>query len=100
MHTNRNSSQFEDRRNWKAGTGIQAQSSQTGSKVTASNLVPGADRLGPPEGRPSAAPAYAGQTLLGWVFLNTDIAPAIGYSGKPINILIGLTRDGKIAGAR
>lgn len=70
------------------------------SKVTAGDIVPGADRLGPLEGHPSAMPAYAGQKLLGWIFLNTDVAPAMGYSGKPIRILIGLTKDGKIAGAK
>src|SRR3954447_23951887 len=39
MHTNRHSSQFEDRRNCKAGTGTQAQSSQTGSNNLREDFV-------------------------------------------------------------
>lgn len=69
-------------------------------QATPAELLPGADRFGPPEGSPPVVPAYAGQKLLGWAFLNTDMAPAVGYSGKPINILIGLTTDARIAGAK
>ena len=70
------------------------------TSVAPSNLVPGADRLGPPEGSPPVAPAYAGQQRIGSVYLNTDVVSAVGYSGKPINILVGLDNNGRIAGAR
>jgi NosR/NirI family nitrous oxide reductase transcriptional regulator len=69
-------------------------------KASLAEVFPGADRLGPVEGSPPAAGAYAGDKLLGYVFLNSDLVDATGYSGKPINILIGLGLDGKIAGAR
>ena len=32
------------------------------------------------------------------MFLNTDVAGAVGYSGKPIHLLIGLDTDGTITG--
>ncbi|WP_250265672.1 NosR/NirI family protein [Rhodovastum atsumiense] len=70
------------------------------SDITPSDLVPGADRLAPSAGTPPSAAAYAGQKLLGWIYLNTDVGPAVGYSGKPIRILVGLGADGKITGAK
>ncbi len=70
------------------------------TSVAPADLVPGADRLGPPEGSPPVAPAYAGQQRIGSVYLNTDVVSAVGYSGKPINILVGLDNNGRIAGAR
>jgi len=66
----------------------------------AAEIVPGADRYGPPEGSPPFARAYAGDKLVGYVFVNADWVNSTGYSGKPIEILVGLTPDGKISGAR
>ena len=68
--------------------------------LTTGDIFPGADRLGPVEGNPPAAPAFAGDRLLGYVYLNSDIVTATGYSGKPINIVIALALDGRIAGAK
>lgn len=69
-------------------------------KVTPGEVFPGADRLGPVSGTPPAAPAFAGQKLLGYVYLNSDVVNSAGYSGKPISILIGLSLDGKIVSAK
>ena len=60
--------------------------------------MPGADRFGPVEGTPPRAQALEGSTLRGYVFLNTDVVGAVGYSGKPIHLLIGLDTEGTIAG--
>ena len=38
--------------------------------------------------------------LLGHIFLNTDFVPSIGYSGKPIYILVGVDEAGTIHGAK
>ena len=65
----------------------------------AGELVPGADRFGPVEGEPARAAAYRGDELLGYVFLNTDVVGTIGYSGKPIHMLIALDTAGVITGA-
>ncbi|MCD0504709.1 FMN-binding protein, partial [Bordetella petrii] len=63
-------------------------------------LFPGADRLGPPEGRPLAARAYAGQQPLGYVYLTTDVVNTRGYSSKPIDVVVGLADNGRIVAAR
>ena len=67
--------------------------------VEPGDLVPGADRFGPVEGGPPGAQALEGSTLRGYVFLNTDVVGAVGYSGKPIHLLIGLDTEGTITGA-
>ena len=69
-------------------------------QLTPADVFPGADRLGAPEGDPPLAPAYAGDRLLGHVYLNTDVTDATGYSGKPIHMLIGIGTDGVIRGVR
>ncbi len=69
-------------------------------QIPLAEIYPGADRLGAPEGQPAAAPAYAGDRLLGWVVLNTDWAPATGYSGKPIHVAVGVDTTGKIVGGK
>jgi NosR/NirI family nitrous oxide reductase transcriptional regulator len=63
---------------------------------TASEFIPGADRLGSPQGEPPIAPVYRGTELAGFVYLNSDHTNAIGYSGKPINLLIGIDTKGII----
>jgi NosR/NirI family nitrous oxide reductase transcriptional regulator len=63
-------------------------------------LIPGADRYGEVDGDPPAVPIYRGETLLGYGFLNSDVVSSVGYSGKPIDIAIGVTLEGAIAGAK
>ncbi len=70
------------------------------AKATVAELVPGADHFGAPEGKPALVAAYAGTRAIGSVWLNSDWVDATGYSGKPINILIGMTPDGTLTGAK
>jgi NosR/NirI family nitrous oxide reductase transcriptional regulator len=70
------------------------------AKVPASELIPGADRYAPAEGNPPVAEAMAGDRLIGYAFVNADWVNSTGYSGQPIQILVGLTTEGRIAGAR
>jgi len=70
------------------------------SRAAPSELVPGADRLGPLQGDPGIAPAYQGDRLLGFVYLNSDFANATGYSGKPIQMLVGISPAGVITGLK
>ena len=83
-----------------AGHAAEAQLGRFLPELSVAALVPGADRLGPIEGTPPAAPAYAGTELKGWVFLNSDVVNAVGYSGKPIRIAIGIDTAGVITGAK
>jgi NosR/NirI family nitrous oxide reductase transcriptional regulator len=70
------------------------------SKIDVSKMVPGADRVGTVEGTPPAAPVYSGDRRVGYLLLNSDIVNATGYSGKPINVVVGLDNDGFITGAK
>ena len=62
------------------------------------DLVPGGDRFALAAGSPPVSAVYRGEALVGHVFLNTDVVGAIGYSGKPIHILIGIDLEGTITG--
>jgi NosR/NirI family nitrous oxide reductase transcriptional regulator len=63
-------------------------------------LLPEADRLGPVQGEPPLAPAYRGDRLVGFVYLNSDFANATGYSGKPIHMLVGIDPQGVVRGLK
>lgn len=69
-------------------------------KVAAGDFFAGADRFGPPQGDPPIVPVYRGDQLQGFVYLNSDFANAIGYSGKPIHILVGIDASGVVRGLR
>ena len=64
----------------------------------ARQFFPQADRFDQPSGDPPAAGAYRDGALLGYVFVTTDIVKIPGYSGRPINLLVGLDVSGKITG--
>lgn len=63
-------------------------------------LVPTADRIGPIEGTVPAAPAFRQDQLVGWVFSTRAVVASTGFSGKPLDIAVGLGLDGRITGAR
>jgi NosR/NirI family nitrous oxide reductase transcriptional regulator len=68
--------------------------------VQPSDFFEGADRLGEPVGDPPIAPAYRGDELAGYVYLNSDFTASIGYSGKPIHILVGIDQAGVVRGLK
>jgi NosR/NirI family nitrous oxide reductase transcriptional regulator len=70
------------------------------SKAEPAELVTGANRFGAPQGDPAIAPAYKDDQLLGFVYLNSDFANATGYSGKPIQILVGIDPKGVLTGLK
>jgi NosR/NirI family nitrous oxide reductase transcriptional regulator len=69
-------------------------------KADPAELVAGANRFGPLQGDPAIAPAYKDEQLLGFVYLNSDFANATGYSGKPIQILVGIDPKGVLTGLK
>ncbi|WP_445500876.1 4Fe-4S binding protein [Microvirga sp. G4-2] len=69
-------------------------------KAQPNEFFPGADRFGPPQGDPPLVPAHQGDRLLGYVYLNSDFTGATGYSGKPINLLVGIDPNGVITGIK
>ncbi len=66
----------------------------------ASELVPGADSYGAVRDDVPVVPALKGGETVGYVYLNADFVTTTGYSGKPIHILVGLSPDAKITGAK
>lgn len=81
-----------------AGTALADAKSLDGylAKLKPADLHKDATRLGKVVGTPPLAPIYNGQTLVGHVFLNSDVVDATGYSGKPIHILVAMAIDGTI----
>lgn len=65
-------------------------------KFTPQDMFSEADRFGGPEGSPPLVPVLKGQDTLGYVFLNSDFSNSIGYSGKPIHMLVGVDKTGVI----
>ena len=70
------------------------------AKAEPAELVAGANRFGPPQGDPAIVAAYKDDQLLGFVYLNSDFANATGYSGKPIQLLVGITSKGVVTGLK
>lgn len=63
-------------------------------------VIPEANRLGSVTGDPPVAPAYRDDVLVGYVFLNSDVVNSNGYSGRPIQIVVGLSPAGEIVGVK
>lgn len=63
-------------------------------------LIRGADAYGEPTGVPPLVPVLSGDKTVGYVYLNTDFSSAVGYSGKPIRILVGIDPNGIIRGIK
>ena len=69
-------------------------------KAQPADFFPGADRFGAPQGDPPLVSVQQGDRLLGYVYLNTDVTGATGYSGKPINLLVGIDPNGVVTGIK
>src|SRR5690606_20267734 len=69
--------------------------------IEPAEFIPGAASFGPLEGDPPLAPVLndAGEPI-GWAFLNTDLTSSVGYSGKPIHIVVGIDADGTVHGLK
>ncbi|MFO1154239.1 MAG: 4Fe-4S binding protein [Rhodospirillales bacterium] len=63
-------------------------------------LLPGADVAGPFQGEPPAAELRRDGRLVGYAFSTYATVRSTGYSGKPLDVLVGLDLQGMITGAR
>ncbi len=63
-------------------------------------FFPQATHFSEAEGKPPAISVYKDKTLLGYIFETVQVAPIPAYSGKPINILMGMDITGKIRGSK
>ena len=66
------------------------------AEITPGELFPGADRIEPLDGEPAAARVFQNDQEIGLVFLNSALVNSVGYSGKPIHILVGVDTSGVI----
>ena len=63
-------------------------------------FFPDAIRFGEQQGEPPILPVFAADRLVGYVYLNTDFTGAVGYSGKPVSMLVGIDTAGVIKGIK
>jgi NosR/NirI family nitrous oxide reductase transcriptional regulator len=61
---------------------------------------PGAEELGPEEGKPPAIAVYRDGKIAGYVFSTLDIVEAQGYSSTPFDVIAGVDLTGRISGAK
>ncbi len=64
----------------------------------ARGIFPEAEAYGGFEGSPPSVPVYKAGRVIGYLFLTDDVLRIPAYSGKPINTLVGIDTEGRIAG--
>jgi len=64
------------------------------------NFFPEATSFGEVADEPPAAPVYQNEKIIGYVFETDDVVKIPAYSGKPVNLLVGINTDGVITGAK
>jgi len=69
-------------------------------QIAADSVFPGADRVGPARDDLPVAPVYAGDKMLGHLYITSDFVNTRGYSSFPIDTLVALASDGTIMGAK
>lgn len=61
----------------------------------------GADlRSGQVSGSPPSVEVFSGNKLIGYAFSTRTVTKSVGYSGRPLDIHVGLGLDGRITGTR
>ena len=63
-------------------------------------VFPGATTFSERKGQPPYVEALAGDKLVGYVMLSTDITDTPAYSGKPVVTLIGMDTQGRFVGVK
>ena len=61
---------------------------------------PGAEKLGPEEGKPPAIAVYRDGKIAGYIFSTLDIVNAPSFSGIPFDVIAGVDLTGHISGAK
>jgi len=63
-------------------------------------LFPKATVIGEKQASPPVWPIYQLQELIGYAFESRDLSNLTGFSGNPINLLIGIDAQGKFSGVK
>ncbi len=69
------------------------------SREDLARIFPGADAAGPFEGQPEAAEIRRDGRIVGYAVSTYDVVGSTGYSGKPLDVLVGIDLQGIITGA-
>jgi len=67
---------------------------------TPQEVFAGGDEYKLVNGKSPVTYVYKNEKLIGYTFITTDFLPSIGYSGKPIKIIVGIDLKGTITGAK
>ena len=70
------------------------------SKVPAGDLADGATGYGALRTDIPVVPILNGDAVLGYAFITSDFVGTIGYSGKPIHVMVGIGLDARLLGAK
>jgi transcriptional regulator of nitric oxide reductase len=62
-------------------------------------VFPGATRAGEFTGTPPAAIVFEKDAPVGYLFSTRAVIGSVGFSGRPLDVLVGLGNDGRIRGA-
>lgn len=65
-----------------------------------SHFFADADRLEESTGTPPAQPVFQGDQQVGLIFETNDVAPIPAYSGKPVNMRVGMDMQGLVTGVQ
>ena len=65
---------------WISPAIAQSKLTEFSARATPQEFFSNASRFGTPQGEPPLLPVYAAETLVGYVYLNTDFTGAVGYS--------------------
>ncbi len=68
------------------------------NRVAPADLVPGADAFGAIRTDVPVAPVLRQGQQVGWAYLTSDFVPTTGYSGKPIELLAGISPEAVVTG--
>jgi len=70
------------------------------ASMPCTEVLPGATAFRAVPDKPYLAGVDAQGAKVGWVVLSTDVVDVKGYSGKPLETLVGLDTSGRITGSR
>ena len=85
---------------WSAAASAAGRLGDYLSKAEPAELVPGANRFGPLQGDPVNRARLQGRPTPWLRYLNSEFANATGYSGKPIQLLVGINPKGVLTGLK
>jgi NosR/NirI family nitrous oxide reductase transcriptional regulator len=81
---------------WIEAACAQSRLAEFAARANPQDFFTKASRLGDPQGDPPILPVYADDSLLGYIYLNSDFTGSVGYSGKPVHMLVGIDTAGVI----